>query len=179
METFPILLTPRLVLRQLRADDIPALIKYANNEKIADKVINIPYPYQEHEAVFRISYVLQGFKAKLRYVFAIVLRETDELIGEIGIHLVNNNGDAQVGYWIGEPFWNMGIATEAMQAVVKFGFEQLKLKDIFATIHVDNPASGMVAQHCGLRAGNTNGNVTYYKIAKQEYDTATTDSPTV
>lgn len=178
-ETFPVLLTPRLVLRQLRADDIPALVKHANNEKIADKVINIPYPYQEHEAVFRISYVLQGFKAKTRYVFAIISRETDELIGEIGIHHVNDDGLAQLGYWVGEPFWNQGIATEAMKTVLKFGFEKLLLKDIFATIHIDNPASGRVALHCGLQAGNTNGSVTYYNITKQEYESTTANSQTV
>jgi ribosomal-protein-alanine N-acetyltransferase len=179
MDTFPILLTPRLVLRQLRADDIPSLVKYANNKKIAYNVINIPYPYHEHEAVFRISYVLQGFKTRARYVFAIIARETDELIGEIGIHLVNNDGLAQLGYWVGEPFWNRGIATEAMHAVLKFGFERLGLLDIFATVHIDNPASGTVALRCGLKAGNTNGNITYYNITKQAYESAAANSSTI
>src|ERR1044072_3086704 len=105
MLVFPELYTERLHLRQLQADDIPALVKYANNKKISDYVKNIPHPYQEPDAVFRISYVVQGFKAKARYVFSIVHREQEELIGEIGLHMDNGGEVAQLGYWIAEPFW--------------------------------------------------------------------------
>ena len=87
MEVFPELITGRLKLRKISIEDIPSLVKYANNKRIADKILNIPYPYQEPDAVFRISYVYQGFKNKTRYVFAIIFQENEELIGEISLHL--------------------------------------------------------------------------------------------
>jgi ribosomal-protein-alanine N-acetyltransferase len=113
MEIFPELNTQRLKLRIIRAQDIPSLVKYGNNKKIANRVLNIPYPYQEPDAVFRISSVHQGFKNKVRYAFAIIFKETEELIGEISLHLDDSKDTAQLAYWIGEPYWNKGIATEA------------------------------------------------------------------
>ncbi|MBD0378011.1 MAG: GNAT family N-acetyltransferase, partial [Flavisolibacter sp.] len=132
MEVFPELYTKRLTLRKIGLEDVPSLVKYANNKKIADKVLNIPYPYQEPDAVFRISYVHQGFKNKTRYVFAIIYKESEELVEEISLHLDNSKNIAQLAYWIGEPFWGKGIATEACQAILKFGMEKLQLDMIYA-----------------------------------------------
>ena len=162
MHTFPILHTPRLTLRQLTVDDFPALVKYANNKKISDQVINIPYPYQEMNAVFRLSYVVQGFKAKTRFVFAIILKENQELAGEISLHL--NQQYAEMGYWVGEPFWNQGIATEAAGAIIQFGFQQLGLQLIYATCHIDNTASGKVLLHHGMVKHSEQGNVAQYRL---------------
>ena len=122
----------------------PHLIKLANNKKISDQIINIPHPYQEHHAAFRMSYVVQGFKKKIRYVFSITLKGQDELIGEISLHLEDGLHKAQLGYWVGEPFWNQGIVTEAVEAILKFGFEQLGIKLIYGTCYEDNIASQRV-----------------------------------
>ncbi len=170
MEVFPVLYTDRLKLRKIEVDDVPLLIKYANNKKISDYVLNIPYPYQEHDAVFRISYVWQGFKNKARYVFAVILKENEEFIGEIGLHMDGNGKLAQLGYWVAEPMWNKGIATEAVNAVLKFGFEKLQMEKIFATCHADNPASGKVLEKNHMEAGQENGNVIQYTITEQAYN---------
>src|SRR5215203_5117272 len=124
MDVFPELNTKRLTLRQISIEDVPSLLKYANNKKISDNILNIPYPYGEPDAVFRISYVVQGFKNKARYIFAIIFQESKELVGEISLHLDNRKNIGQLGYWVGEPFWGKGIATEAAKAVLKFGFEK-------------------------------------------------------
>ena len=168
MDRFPELNTARLKLRQLQIEDIECLVKYANNKKIADHIINIPHPYQEPDAVFRISYVVQGFKNKTRFVFAVILKETGELIGEISLHLLPNKTSAELGYWVGEPFWNRGIATEAIKAVLSFGFEKLALQAVFATCHAENKASQKVLIKNGMAAGNTNGNVTQFILRKVE-----------
>lgn len=164
MDRFPELYTGRLELRQLQADDIPSLVKYANNKKISDYVLNIPHPYHEPDAVFRISYVLQGFKTKARYVFAIIWKDTDEFIGEIGLHLDGKGNIAQLGYWVGEPFWGKGIATETIGAVLKFGFEKLGLEMIFATCYADNIASAKVLLKNGMKEDNKNGSIIQYSI---------------
>lgn len=170
MDVFPELNTNRLKLRKMGIEDIPTLVKYANNKKIADNVLNIPYPYQEPDAVFRISYVVQGFKSKARYVFAIIFQESEELIGEIGLHLDNSRNIAQLGYWVGEPFWGKGIATEATGAVLKFGLEKLNLDMIFAECHVENKASEKVLLNNGMKKNGTGGSVTQYRLTKQEFE---------
>lgn len=170
MDIFPELHTNRLKLRRIQIEDAPSLIKYANNKKISDRILNMPYPYQEPQAVFRVSYVVQGFKNKTRYVFSIVLKEREEFIGEISLHLEGPNKTAQLGYWVGEPFWNKGIATEAIEAVLPFGFEKLELNLIFATCHVENGASEKVLLKNGMQKQNVQGNVALYSLAKEEFE---------
>lgn len=166
MENFPELQTGRLWLRRIQVEDIPLLLKYANNRKISDYILSIPYPYQEPDAVFRISYVLQGFKNKLRYVFAITLK--GEFIGEISLHL-DNGKVAQLGYWVAEPFWNKGIATEAVTAILTFGFENLQLDKVYATCHEENTASSKVVEHNGMKPGIPNGGVVQYQLTNTDY----------
>ena len=127
---FPLLKTERLKLRKLLIDDIPSLVKYANNKKISDQIINIPHSYGEPDATYRIAYVNQGFLNKSRFVFAIADILSNDFIGEISLNLQSNSAQSEIGYWIAEPFWNKGFATEAIKEVIKFGFEKLKLTSI-------------------------------------------------
>jgi RimJ/RimL family protein N-acetyltransferase len=168
MEVFPELYTKRLKLRRIQIEDAPSLVKYANNKKISGHILNMPYPYQEPQAVFRVSYVVQGFKNKTRYVFYNIIKQ--EFIGEISLHLEGQQGMAQLGYWLGEPFWGKGIATEAAEAVLKFGFEKLNLKLIFATCHVENKGSEKVLLKNDLKKQSVNGNVMLYSLTKEEFE---------
>ncbi len=170
MEVFPQLYTNRLTLRKIRVEDIPSLVKYANNKKISSNIFNIPYPYGEPDAVFRISYVHQGFKAKTRYAFAIVFNESEELIGEISLHFDQTKDIAQLGYWIGEPFWNKGFATEATEAILKMGFEKLNLDTIYAECHPDNKASEKVLLKNRMIKNGVNGSVAQYRLTKKEFE---------
>jgi len=180
MTEFPELITNNLTLRKIRPSDIPSLLKYCNNKNISDQIINIPYPYLEDDAVFRMNFVLQGFKNKDRYVFAISLKDSEELIGEIGLHLDKGNNSAQFGYWIAEPFWGKGIATEALAAILKFGFETLDLNKIYATHYPDNLASGKVMQNNKMikeaemkvhyKIDEVYKDVIQYRLTKKEYE---------
>jgi ribosomal-protein-alanine N-acetyltransferase len=138
MLVFPILITERLKFRQLTVDDFEALVELANNRNISQQIVNIPYPFQEFNAVHRLSYVAEGFKTRQRFVFAIVCRDNDKFIGEISINIRNNTDEAEIGYWIGEPYWNNGYGSEAIAGISKFAFEILKLKTLFATVNKDN-----------------------------------------
>lgn len=168
MTDFPELYTDRLKLRKIHIEDIPSLVKYANNRRISDHILNMPYPYQEPDAVFRISYVHQGFKTNTRYVFAIVLKKTDEFIGEISLHLDNQKHIAQLAYWIGEPHWKNGFATEAIKTVLEFGFERLNLVLIFATCEEGNIASVRVLEKNGLQQKGSGGNILQYVKSKSK-----------
>ena len=180
MDAFPELLTTKLRLRKIRPSDISSLLKYCNNKNISDQIINIPYPYLEEDAVFRMNFVLQGFKNKERYVFAISLKDSEELIGEIGLHLDKGNNSAQFGYWIAEPFWGKGIATEALAAILKFGFETLNLNKIYATHYPDNLSSGKVMLNNKMikeaemkdhyKINDAYRDVIQYRLTKKEYE---------
>ncbi|MCB0637238.1 MAG: GNAT family N-acetyltransferase, partial [Lewinella sp.] len=161
MLIFPILHTERLILRQLRSEDLPALARHANNRKIAEQIINLPHPYGEPQAAMRMAYVVQGFKERSRFVFAIIHREREELIGEVSLHL-HGEKTAQLGYWLGEPFWGQGLATEAAKAVLTFGQETLALDRIEGSCYIDNPASERVLRKIGLQAGGTTGRLRQY-----------------
>ncbi|MEM1321118.1 MAG: GNAT family N-acetyltransferase [Bacteroidota bacterium] len=175
---FPRLYTPRLVLRKIEVEDLPALVQYANNKKIADHIVNIPYPYREPDAAFRISFVVQGFKQKIRYVFAIIHKERGELIGEISLHLLDQHHQhAQLAYWIGEPFWNQGIATEAARAVIQFGFEQLDRTLIYADCHPNNPASEKVMCKIGMSQQASQSQLLLYRITQEAYQKQQQSTP--
>lgn len=178
---FPELHTERLKLRRLQLTDLPLLVQYANNKKISDQIINIPFPYTEDDAVQRLNFVIQGFAAGERYVFVITKDHENQLIGEIGLHLDKHNNIAQFGYWIAEPFWGQGIASEALTAVLQFGLETLQLQKIYATHYTDNPASGKVMLHNHMikeaelkdhyRIDGAYKSVAQYRLTIDEYKT--------
>ena len=71
-------------------------------------------------------------------------------MGGIGLRINERFNRAEIGFWIGEPFWNQGYITEANQQVLKFGFEQVGLHKIYCTHLVDNLASGRVMIKNGM-----------------------------
>ena len=160
---FPMLFTPSLKLRKLDLDDVPLLVKYADNRKISDRIINIPYPYREPDAVFRLGYVNKGFKEGSRFVFAIANKETNAFVGEISLHLEQGQ-KAQLGYWIGEPHWGNGYAKEAIQSIVKFGFEKLEIDVIYALCHEENIASQKVVTFNDFVEKGRAGRVIHYEL---------------
>ena len=164
MENFPTIYTQRLVLRKLTPDDFPLLVKHANNRKVAQHILNMPHPFDEPQAVFRMHYVVQGFRNKERFVFAIALQDTDELIGEISLHVEQTRNIAQLAYWVAEPFWRQGFATEAALSVIRFGLGTLGLQLIFAECHPDNIASEKVLVKCGMMKNPGSGGILQYVV---------------
>ncbi|MBO9198653.1 MULTISPECIES: GNAT family N-acetyltransferase [Niastella] len=168
MDRFPVLYTNRLELRQINASDITSLVKLANNKSIANQIINIPHPYEEYHAVNRLSYVYRGFKEKTHYAFAIILRDEEQLVGEISLHL-KPALSAELGYWIGEPFWNRGFATEAIETITAFGFSKLGLTRIYAECHRDNLSSiRVLMKNNFIAAGQPNETVILYELNAPE-----------
>jgi RimJ/RimL family protein N-acetyltransferase len=150
MKGFPKLVSERLILDQINPADIPEIVSYAGNIKIVETTRTMPHPYFEEDAIAWMNSANQGFKAKNNYILAIRLKETLKLIGGIGLTLDVENNRAELGYWLAEEFWNKGFTTEAVQAILKFGFEQLKLNKVSAVYLTTNQASGKVMQKNGM-----------------------------
>lgn len=150
MNAFPILETKRLRLRKPAVKDIPLIVKYANNPKIAEMTLNIPHPYQEKDAKWWIDVAKKGFENNDHFIFAIFLKSTNRFMGGIGLEINTEFNRAELGFWIGEPFWNQGYISEATKEVLRFGFEELGLNKIIAHHFLNNPASGKVMRKNGM-----------------------------
>ena len=168
MEEFPTLYSKNIILRKIDVNDIPNLIKYANSKSVSDNIVNMPYPYREPDAVFRISRVVSGFKNKNRFVFSIILKEINSFIGEVVLY-IENPGIGQLGYWIGEPFRRQRIMTEAVYEVLSFGFEVLKLNAIYATTKEGNIGSKKVLINNGMKEFSSTQKMKHYKLTKETF----------
>jgi ribosomal-protein-alanine N-acetyltransferase len=140
--------TPRLVLRRFRMDDAPLVQKLAGAPEIARNTLLIPYPYPDGEAERWIA-THDSAMERGDHAFAITL--DDALVGAIGLNAKLDHDRAEIGYWIGLPYWGRGYATEAARAIVKHGFEKLGLHRMYAMHFTRNPASGRVLQKIGMR----------------------------
>lgn len=139
----PRLTTARLVLRPCTAGDAAALVTLAGDILIAATTGTIPHPYTEEAARSWLASHAPAWAAGSQAHFAIVERHRDELRGVISLRR-DGEDTANVGYWIGVPYWGQGLATEACAALVAFGFEHWALAAINGRHLPENPASGRV-----------------------------------
>jgi RimJ/RimL family protein N-acetyltransferase len=143
--------TTRLHLRPFAPADVGALALLAGEREIAANTLSIPHPYGTADAELWIGSHGHKLARGEALTFAITVASTGDLVGAIDLRLDQENSAAEMGYWIGRPYWNRGYATEAARAVVAYGFETLGLRRIYATHFTRNPASGEVMRKAGMR----------------------------
>lgn len=148
----PSIETGRLILRPLVAEDAPTVALLAGRREIADTTISIPHPYSEQQARDWIALRSGQANPGKEIVFALTLKLGENLIGGMGLGSIDHeHAQAEMGFWIGVDWWGQGFATEAARAVIRFGFEELKLNRIYAHHMVRNPASGRVLAKAGMQ----------------------------
>lgn len=136
------------IIRPWKEDDLESLIENANNIKVAKYMSNqFPFPYTRENGYNFISYAI---KASPIHVFAIEV--AGKAVGGIGIHPQSDIlcKNAELGYWLGEPYWGMGIATSAIRQIVPFAFNTFDIVRIFARPFGNNPASARVLEKAGF-----------------------------
>ena len=107
----PILKTERLILRPLEISDAARVQLLAGIREIADTTLNIPHPYEDGMAEQWIGTHKPGFEKGEQATFAVVLRESDQLIGAIGLMFNKRFNRVELGYWIAKDHWNQGYGT--------------------------------------------------------------------
>lgn len=138
-----------IILRAFSDSDIKALAKLCNNKKVWDNVRNyIPFPYTERDAK---EFIDNCKNENPQTTFAI---EYDEkFVGCIG--LVKQSDvyklTAEIGYWLGEPYWGKGIATKAVKLITEYGFNKLGLVRIYSGVFDYNKASQRVLEKAGFK----------------------------
>ena len=148
MTKFEPIVTERLVLRPLEARDRARLIQLANNWRVAKNLSTMPYPYTEAAADDWLGKQADLWAGGKTVNLAIAL--DGEMIGGTGVG-VRYHGEWEMGYWLGEPYWNRGYASEAARGLRDYAFCELKLEKIVAGHYADNHASGAILTKLGFR----------------------------
>jgi RimJ/RimL family protein N-acetyltransferase len=141
--------TERLLLRPGWAEDAPALHQAIADERIVRNLASAPWPYRLSDAEAFLTTKRTADHASL-----LIFRRDDaqtQLIGAIGFGRTPDSR-REFGYWIAEPFWGRGYATEAGRAVIKLARDSLHLPMLHAGHFLDNPTSGRVLEKLGFRA---------------------------
>ncbi len=144
--------TDRLILRRFQESDAPAFFRNVNS----DPRVNRYLTRKLHENLAETEALLKDFISRYenekRYCWAIVLKETGELIGTIAAPTVKELTDTvEVTYAIGSPWWGNGYVPEALKAVMDFLFNRVGVNRIEAGHDISNPNSGKVLQKVGMQ----------------------------
>jgi ribosomal-protein-alanine N-acetyltransferase len=146
------LVTPRLVLRELDANDAPEIQGYAGNVEVVRHLDWGPNSPEDTAQFLATVSVARGAAPRMAYHLAIVLKTGGRLIGGCRIEIrspAHRSGD--LGYVLARHAWGQGYATEATRALLEFGFERLALHRIWAMCDVENHASARVLEKIGMR----------------------------
>lgn len=153
--SLPVLETKRLRLRPLTMRDERDMYRYASDPEVSRHVL-----WDAHESPRQTRAALRSALRQYRNgapgSFAIERRSDRRMIGTIGFMWIScEHRSGEVGYSLARDCWNQGYATEALSAVLRFGFDTLRLHRIEAMHEIDNPASGRVMEKCGMKCEGT------------------------
>ena len=138
-------------LREWRIEDAARLAEMLNNRNILNKLRDgLPYPYTETDAEEYINSMLMADKNK---TFAFAITVDDKVVGSIGVFRCDNihSRTAEMGYYIGEPYWGCGLGTSAVTQVCTYIFENTDIIRIFAEPFAYNTASCRVLEKVGFQ----------------------------
>ena len=147
----PTLSTDRLTLRPARMSDAQDMYEYSRDPEVARHVL-----WEAHRSVHQtrqyVRYLIRQYRNAAPATFVIELTQERKVIGTIGFMWIQpDNRSAEIGYSLSRAYWNRGYMSEALKEILRFGFTELRLNRIEAQHEVDNPASGRVMAHAGMK----------------------------
>lgn len=149
--------TSRLILRPWEEKDAFELYKYAKDERIGPAA-GWPVHKSPEDSREIIRTVLSEAGT-----YAIIMKDTGKVIGSIGLmvggksHIENlPETEAEIGYWIGVPYWGKGLIPEAVAEIIRYAFEECLLKKLWCGYFEGNEKSRKVQKKCGFRYHHTN-----------------------
>lgn len=143
----PLIRTARLTLRSFTAEDAAEVQRLAGDRAVAENLSDVPHPYPDGAAEQWIATHAAGWRNVSLCCFAIVYQ--GRLVGAISLMDIKAR-QAELGYWIGQPYWNLGICSEAAKEVVAFATNALELERLYAHHLTSNPRSGRVLIKSGF-----------------------------
>ncbi len=173
--------TERLVLRPWEEADAEVLYRYASNPAVGPIA-----GWEPHTSVENSLEIIRTVFSTLE-TYAVVLKSTGEPVGCCGImfsdslHTADMKQDeAEIGYWIGQPYWGQGLIPEAVKALLSRGFNDLKLDAIWCGYYDGNNKSKRVCEKCGFKFHHTNYDIVsplgdkrtehFYLMTKKDFE---------
>jgi len=144
----PVLVTERLVMRKPHVEDIDTIVEHINNRHVSTMLPAVPHPYTHNDATDFVAKAAAG--AAGLCVYAITLAETGAFIGCCDVRLRCAGEGVEIGYWLGEPFWGQGYATEAISALIDTAFRATDIDVLYAACFASNAASRHVLAKAGF-----------------------------
>ncbi len=142
----------RVFLRKLKLSDALDIYKNLQDKEMVKWTLNIPWPYKKQDAIKFIRKTHYKIRKKSGFVFGIVLKETNRVIGVIDLFNIDwKNKNAELGYWLGKKYWGKGYMTESVKLMLKFAFKKLKLHRVYAKLFEENIASRRVLEKSGFK----------------------------
>ncbi|ELR66832.1 putative acetyltransferase [Photobacterium marinum] len=170
----PLLTTERLILRPFQLSDAVKIQKLAGDVHVANGTVNIPHPYNDGMAGQWIGKHLAGWQSRTSAIYAITLKSNASLMGCVGLHNIEyNNFDsskAQLGYWLGVPYWRQGYGTEAAKRLTEFGFKRLNLDLIYGQHFSRDPSPGKILQKIGMEHVKTKSGATRINMISEDLE---------
>lgn len=151
LKTQPTLETERLRLRPFTPADAPFVQELAGDRDVASTTRLIPHPYPPGMAEAWIGSLSEKYRNQEFVAFCITDKATQAVMGSLGLILSSTDDHAELGYWVGRPFWNQGFCTEAAYAVCTYAFRTVKLHRVYAKCMTRNPASIRVMEKLGMQ----------------------------
>ncbi|OVE64459.1 GNAT family N-acetyltransferase [Clostridium diolis] len=172
--------TERLILRKFEYTDDENMLKYWISDPEIQSLYSEPVYSTKEEVKELLEKYISSYDKSDYYRWAVILKETNECIGQISYFLVdNNNNFAEIEYCIGSLFQRKGFATEATKAIIKYGFDKMNLHKVQICHKSINMPSRKVIEKCGFVYEGTlrdffyeNGEYIdrlYYSILKDEF----------
>lgn len=149
----PRLQTERLLLRPPELGDAAAIARWLGDYEIAKHVATIPFPITTRDAELLVKKAIEDQAKGEAYSFVILRKDSGRLLGFCSLTL--RNGSFALTYWLGQPFWGHGFATEAVKKILSFAFRDLKAMRIEAVWDDDNPAAARLLGKLGFTPGTT------------------------
>ena len=148
-QPFPVRQTERLQLRAFTLDDLQDLFLLRTNDEV---LRYLDRPKQTFEKTAEIlKSIIADAENNLNITWAITLKNDSKLIGSIGYwHTTREHHRAEIGYMLFPEYWNTGIVTEALHAVLKYGFDEMRLHSVEGNVNPNNLASIKVLEKCGF-----------------------------
>lgn len=143
----PVIDTERFDLRPLRKSDLGLIELYAGDERVARMTTSIPHPLPPGATEAFVTRAMADDRAEDIWAMDATKSGGAELMGLISLERMDRN-QSEVGYWVAPVYWNTGLASDAVGALVRAN--PMKNATMFASVFQDNPASARVLTHCGF-----------------------------
>lgn len=144
------IISNRLILRPFTLSDAQEVVNLAGDRRVSEMTLNIPYPYSLEAAQDWIALHAEQWSNKESLVLAIEKRDTEELVGTVSLVSIEGN-KAEIGYWMGHPYWGNGYCTEAVNCLIRFMEYSHGINHFSAEHLASNPASGRVMIKNGMQ----------------------------